>query len=109
LLTEIDNSSHLKEIILPQIIHRLQQTEFLLAISGVRQIQERLHHLLLWLKQNFGQEVAQGYRLSIRLTHQELANICGTTRVTISRLMGKLKQQGKITYDRDRHIIFFQD
>jgi PAS domain S-box-containing protein len=109
-LTEIDDSAQLKEIILPQIIHRLQQTEFLLAICGVRQIQDRLQHFLRWLKQNFGQKVAQGSRLSIRLTHQEIANVCGTTRVTISRLMGKLKQQGKITYDRDRHIIiFFQD
>jgi CRP-like cAMP-binding protein len=68
-----------------------------------------LHHFLRWLKQNFGQKVAQGSRLSIRLTHQEIANVCGTTRVTISRLMGKLKQQGKITYDRERHIIFFHD
>jgi CRP-like cAMP-binding protein/PAS domain-containing protein len=108
-LSEIENSSHLQEIILPQIIHRLQQTELLLAISRVRQIQERLQHFLSWLKQNFGQKVTQGYRLSFRLTHHEIANVCGTTRVTISRLMGKLKKQGKIAYDRERHLIFLQN
>jgi CRP-like cAMP-binding protein len=104
-LAEIDNSSDLRKTVFPQIIQRLQQTEFLLAISGVRQTQERLHHLLAWLKENFGQKVAKGYRLSVRLIHQELADTCGTTRVTISRLLSQLKKQGRIIYDRDRHII----
>ncbi|OKH20601.1 Crp/Fnr family transcriptional regulator [Hydrococcus rivularis NIES-593] len=105
-LSEIDNSPRLKEIIFSQIAQRLRLTESLLAISGVRQVEERVYHFLLWLKQHFGQKVPQGDRLSVRLTHQELANACSTTRVTITRVLGKLKKQGKITYDSKHHIIF---
>jgi CRP-like cAMP-binding protein len=61
---------------------------------------------LLWLKQEFGQEVAQGTRLSVRLTHQDLADACCTTRVTITRELRNLQQQGKITFDSKHHIVF---
>ena len=92
--------------LVPPIINRLQQTELLLAIAGQRSIQDRLEHLLLWLRQYFGQPTAQGTRISVRLTQQELADACCTTRVTITRLLGKLKKQGKVTYDSEHHLVF---
>ncbi|NEQ28547.1 MAG: Crp/Fnr family transcriptional regulator, partial [Microcoleus sp. SIO2G3] len=62
--------------------------------------------LLLWLKQEFGQRVAQGTRLSVRFTHQDLADACCTTRVTVTRELSKLQKQGKITFDSQHHIVF---
>lgn len=105
-LTEISNSVRLTQAILPKINQRLRQTEALLAIAGKRQVRERLQYFLLFLKQEVGQSVAQGTRLSIRLTHQDIADACCTTRVTITRLMGKLQQQGKVSFDAKHHIIF---
>ncbi|HBB34838.1 MAG TPA: transcriptional regulator [Cyanobacteria bacterium UBA8803] len=104
--SEITASPKLATAVLPQISQRLRQTEALLAISGRRQAKDRLYHLLLFLKQQFGQPLAQGTRLSIRLTHQDLADACCTTRVTITRLLGKLQQQGYITFDTQNHMIF---
>ncbi|ABG53855.1 putative transcriptional regulator, Crp/Fnr family [Trichodesmium erythraeum IMS101] len=43
------------------------------------------------LKQEFGQSVPNGTRLNIHLIHQDIAAAIGTTRVTITRLLGKLK------------------
>jgi CRP-like cAMP-binding protein len=105
-LTEINESPHLRELLLPKIIQRLLQTESLMAVSGVRQIPTRICQLLLWLKENFGQSASQGTRLSIRLTHQELASACGTTRVTITRELSRLKKEGAIAYDDRHHLIF---
>ncbi|HEY9710344.1 MAG TPA: helix-turn-helix domain-containing protein, partial [Oculatellaceae cyanobacterium] len=105
-VSEIAASSRLSQAILPKINQRLRQTEFLLAISGRRQIKERLDYLLLFLKKEIGQKVAQGTRLKVRLTHQDLADACGTTRVTITRLLGKLQKAGKIAFDSKHHIIF---
>lgn len=105
-LSEITTSPRLAQALLPQISERLRQTEFLLAISGRRQVKERLQHLLLFLEQKFGEKGAQGTRLSIRLTHQDLADACCTTRVTITRLLGKLQQQGKIRFDSQSHFLF---
>jgi len=61
--------------------------------------------LLLLLKQEIGQPVDQGTRLTVRLTHQHLANAISTTRVTVTRLMGKLQQEGWLVVDKQRHII----
>ncbi|MEW6498470.1 MAG: PAS domain-containing protein [Cyanobacteriota bacterium] len=105
-LGEISASQRLAQSLLPQISQRLRQTESLLAISGRRNARERLEHLLLFLKAKFAHKGSQGTRLTIRLTHQELADACCTTRVTITRLLGKLQQKGMIAFDSKNHIIF---
>ncbi|MDZ7957082.1 MAG: PAS domain S-box protein [Aulosira sp. DedQUE10] len=104
-MTEIPASPTLSSTILPKINQRLQQTESFLAISGRRQVQERLHHLLQFLKQEIGEPVSQGTRLSVRLTHEDLASACCANRVTITRLMSKLRKEGIISFDAKKHII----
>jgi CRP-like cAMP-binding protein len=104
-LAEINASPRLSQIVLPQLVRRIQQTEALLAISGQRRVEDRLQHLLMLMKQQIGQPVAGGTRIEMRITHQNLANAIGTTRVTVTRLLSKLKSEGLITIDRDRHII----
>ncbi len=108
-LKEIAASPSLAQALLPKINRRLQQTESFLAISGQRRVIDRLQHLLLLLKQEFGQPIPQGTRLSVRLTHNELASACCTTRVTMTRLLGKLQQKGMITFDHKNHIIILDN
>ena len=104
-LREIEADSSLSQAILPQLVRRQRQTEALLAIIGQRRVEERLRRLLLLLKQEMGQPVAGGTRLSVRLTHQNIANTIATTRVTVTRLFTKLQHQGWIKFDADHHII----
>ncbi|MEQ9548474.1 MAG: Crp/Fnr family transcriptional regulator [Coleofasciculus sp. G3-WIS-01] len=107
-LEEINASPRLAQVILPQVIHRIRQSEALLAIAGQRRVEDRLQHLLLLMQQEMGHPVPEGTRLKIRMTHQNLANAIGTTRVTVTRLLNKLKNQGKISFDSNRHIIVKQ-
>jgi CRP-like cAMP-binding protein len=104
-LAEINASPRLAQAVLPQLVRRMRQTEALLAIAGQRRVEDRLQHLLLLMKREIGQPVAEGTRLGVRLTHQNLANAIGTTRVTVTRILNKLKSEGAIIIDRDRHII----
>jgi len=104
-LMDIESYPHLAQNLLPKINLRLQQTESLLAISGQRHVKDRFYRLLQLLKQEVGQPVSQGIRLGVRLTHQDLADACSTTRVTITRLLGKLQEQGHIIVDPKNHII----
>lgn len=104
-LTDIAACPSLAQTILPQINQRLRQTEALLAVAGQRRVKDRFQQLLQVLKQEIGQPMAQGTRLSARFTHQEFADACCTTRVTITRLIGKLQKQGKIILDSHNHII----
>ncbi|RUR76534.1 helix-turn-helix domain-containing protein [Chlorogloeopsis fritschii PCC 9212] len=104
-LSEFLTSPELKQRLLPAISQRLRQTESLLAIYGQSRVTDRLHNLLQLLKQELGQPVADGTRLSIRLTHEDLATACCTTRVTVTRLLRQLQQQKKLSVDSRHHLI----
>lgn len=107
--TEINASPRLAQMILPQIVRRMRQTEAMLAITGQRRVEDRLQQLLVLMKREIGESVPEGTRLRVRLTHQNLANAIGTTRVTVTRLLSKLKSEGAISLDSDRHIILKPD
>lgn len=102
---EIDQSPTLSHGIFRHLTRRLRQTEAVLAMVGYRRVEDRLRHFLLLLKQEVGQPVSSGTRLSVRLTHQQLANAIGTTRVTVTRLISQLREEGWLTIDQNRHIV----
>ena len=108
-LAEIEQSPTLAQEMFQHVNRRLRQTEALLAMAGCRRVEDRLHQLLLLLKMEIGQPVAGGTRLSVRLTHQHLANAIGTTRVTVTRLLGQLRVAGQLVIDDNRHIILPTD
>lgn len=104
-LIEFNQSPRLAQALLPLIVQRLRQTESFLSIYGQIRVEERLNHLLTLLKQEIGEPVEEGMRFCIRLTHQDFASVCCTTRVTITRILGKLQQEGKIIFDSCNHLI----
>ena len=104
-LGEIEASPDLARTFFTDTVRGMRQTEALLAIAGLRRVEDRLRELLLLLKQELGQPVSEGTRLAIRLTHQNIASAMGATRVTVTRLLGEFQRQGYITLDSDRHIV----
>jgi CRP-like cAMP-binding protein len=105
-LTEVEQSPMLAQGIFRHLVRRVQQAEAVLATVGYRRVEERLRHFLMLLKQEVGQPIADGgTRLSVRLTHQQLANAIGTTRVTVTRLLSQLQEEGWLKIDSSRHII----
>ncbi|MCU0552904.1 MAG: Crp/Fnr family transcriptional regulator [Leptolyngbya sp. Prado105] len=75
----------------------LQQVEALLNIAHIKRIRDRLLELLTLLAHRFGQKIDQGYLIQARLTHQVIAELLGTTRVTVTRLFNELESQGIIS------------
>lgn len=54
---------------------------------------EKLARLLLdWCARN-GEETAKGMRITILLTHEEIAQMIGTTRETVTRLLSEFKRK----------------
>lgn len=104
-LIEVEQSPMLAQGIFRHLNRRLQQTEAVLAMTGQRRVEDRLRHLLMLLQQEMGQTTPQGTRISVRLTHQQLANAIGTTRVTVTRLLGQLRDEGWLVIDRARHLV----
>ena len=67
----------------------------------------RLAHLLMNLSNEFGQQEDGGIRLNVRITHQELANLIGSTRETVSATLSDFKRRGFIL--QDHRTIIIQD
>ncbi|WP_199313775.1 PAS domain-containing protein [Leptolyngbya sp. FACHB-671] len=104
---QINTSPRLANLLMPKIAQRLKQTEKLLLIAGQPRVKDRLWELLLLLKQEVGEPVEDGVRLNVRLTHEDLASACCTTRVTVTRLITHLLQTGQVSLNK--HYIVLHD
>ncbi|MBD2580026.1 Crp/Fnr family transcriptional regulator [Oscillatoria sp. FACHB-1406] len=87
--------SHYAEVNDALIRHVRELQEFLQILRS-RPIDLGLMRLLHWLGKKFGREVETGQLIDLRLTHQELAEILGTTRVTITRILKDLEAESII-------------
>lgn len=63
---------------------------------------ERLIYLLMELIEQYGKRVEGGVELGIKLSHQEMANIIGSTRETVTVVLGELQKEGMIEIARRR-------
>ncbi|MBV8882734.1 MAG: Crp/Fnr family transcriptional regulator [Chroococcidiopsidaceae cyanobacterium CP_BM_RX_35] len=77
------------------ILH-IQRSGELIEILHCRQAEVSLLRLFAWLANRFGQEVEQGKLIDLRLTHQEIADLIGLTRVTVTKLLNAFEKQGII-------------
>lgn len=69
------------------------------------QVLQRLQQLLGWLALKFGRPVEQGRLIQLRLTHQDMADAIGTSRVTVTRMMRELERNGEIGYSGKNCVI----
>lgn len=91
---------------LTSLIQRhIQQTEEVLCILRSHKAYHRLRKILLWLSHKFGQEVGIGQMINLRLTHQELAEIVGATRVTVTKIINQLEQEGFLSRPRRNTVV----
>ncbi|RCW50506.1 MULTISPECIES: Crp/Fnr family transcriptional regulator [unclassified Halanaerobium] len=65
----------------------------------------RLASLLARLSDDFGREVDQGTVIDLVLTHQELANLIGSSRVTVTKLINRFIDDGIIKIVKRKIII----
>jgi len=81
--------------------HHIRRERQMLAelhtIQRIRSGERRLLALLTWIARSFGQINRHGCRLSLtelNLTHRSLADLCGLTRVTVTKLLSRFRQDG---------------
>ena len=81
---------------------RRQRVERRLRNLLFRSNRDRVIHLLLELSEKYGQRTEAGVELQIRLSHQEMASIIGSTRETVTVVLGQLQNEGFLTIARRR-------
>ncbi len=84
---------------------RRRRVERRLKYLLFRSNRERLVHLLLELVEQYGYAVEQGVALRIKLSHQDLANIIGSTRETVTVVLGELQSEGFLQLGRRKIVI----
>jgi CRP-like cAMP-binding protein len=70
-----------------------------------RSNRERLVHLLLELADQYGRTVADGIDLGIKLSHQDLAAVIGSTRETVTIVLGELQAEGTLRVGRRKILL----
>ena len=87
----------------------IEQAEEMAVIRAYKKVEMMLAKLLLLLSKKFGSEVEQGRMIDMHLTHEDLANLLGSTRVTVTRALGDLEQQGLINRLSLQRIVLRED
>lgn len=90
------------------VLSHVQQTEEFMSILQCQLVRQRLVQLLIWLSQKFGRETDRGRSIELKLTHQDLADVIHTTRVTVTRLLNLFERE-KFIARHQRHLILLSD
>lgn len=102
------NKQNWHEVTDAMLLH-MQRSEEFIEILHYRQAETTLLQLFSWLAKRFGyQDVLGQQRIDLRLTHQDIADLVGLTRVTVTRLMKVFERQG-IIQRQERQFIVTQD
>ncbi|HIK44314.1 MAG TPA: Crp/Fnr family transcriptional regulator [Leptolyngbyaceae cyanobacterium M65_K2018_010] len=99
--SDLDNWPHFRREVLDAFRYQHQRKLLWLSTLGQRRTIDRLMGFLTLLIEEFGEPCESGYYLPWTLTHAQIGSAIGSTRVTVTRLMGKLRQRKLIFLYKD--------
>ncbi len=76
-----------------RVAKRRRQVEAKIEHLIFRDVQAKLAALLLELREEYGVETDEGVQIGLKITHQEMANLIGSTRETISLTLAQFKKK----------------
>lgn len=87
------------------LLAHIQYSEELLSIVHRKLVAVRLWQFLVWLSEKFGRDLEQGRLIELYITHQEIAEVLNTTRVTVTRLLQHFEAEGALIRHKRRIIL----
>ncbi|EJP6473950.1 Crp/Fnr family transcriptional regulator [Clostridium botulinum] len=90
-------------------IHSLTR-KYRISVSQMHDIlfttsKEKICNTLYRLSVQSGIETSEGIIIDIKLTHQELANLVGSSRITVTKIINELKNENVIERSKDKRFI----
>jgi CRP/FNR family transcriptional regulator, global nitrogen regulator len=89
-------------LLLQGLSARILQTEMMIETLAHRDMGSRLVSFLLILCRDFGVPGQDGVTIDLKLSHQAIAEAIGSTRVTVTRLLGDLRDQAMISIHKKK-------
>jgi global nitrogen regulator NtcA len=96
------NNPELSMLMLQSLSSRILQTEMMIETLAHRDMGSRLVSFLLILSRDFGVPTSEGIRIDLKLSHQAIAEAIGSTRVTVTRLLGDLRNAEQISIHKKK-------
>ena len=82
--------------IINYLSHRLRESQENAKAFALDRAEQRVAALLVNLAERSGIQEGNGIRISVRLTHQDLADMAGLTKETTSRILSRFKKDSLI-------------
>ncbi|MEL6939020.1 MAG: global nitrogen regulator NtcA [Cyanobacteria bacterium J06598_1] len=98
----LKENPELSAMMLRGLSSRILQTEMMIETLAHRDMGSRLVSFLLILCRDFGVPGNEGITVDLKLSHQAIAEAIGSTRVTVTRLLGDLREQNMISIHKKK-------
>ncbi|HWI54719.1 MAG TPA: Crp/Fnr family transcriptional regulator [Desulfobacteria bacterium] len=85
---------------------RLRQAQTALKDIALKDVYGRLASTLLKLAAEHGTQLPDGLKINLNLTHQDLANMIGTSRESVNRVISEWRKEGILDAQRGEITIF---
>ncbi len=83
---------------------RLRDAWEKIQLLNLKNASQRIKILFLMLSDRYGEKTDEGITLNIKLTHQEIAEMTGMTRETVTRMLDKWQKDGEIKVLKNKFI-----
>ncbi|TYO97207.1 CRP-like cAMP-binding protein [Desulfallas thermosapovorans DSM 6562] len=78
---------------------RMREAESIIHEMVCWQAPGRLALMLIKMGERMGEQTKNGVKINLKLTHEEIANMVGTSRQTVTSLLNTFKQERSIVYE----------
>ncbi len=100
----LTNYAKVLERMLQILCSRIRDSWSRIHLLNFKNASQRIKMLLLTLSFDKGEKTSEGITLNIKLTHQNIADMVGLTRETVTRVLDKWRKDGTITILKKRFI-----
>jgi len=100
----LTSQSKVLEKLLQILCSRLRDSWRRIYLLNFKHASDRVKTLFLSLSLENGSKTPEGIVLNLRLTHQEIADMTGLTRESVTRVFDKLQKDGEITVLKNKRI-----
>jgi CRP/FNR family transcriptional regulator, cyclic AMP receptor protein len=99
---------HTQAKVLDNLLHllcgRLRDAWMKVQMLNFRNASDRVKMILMMLAEGHGAKTDRGTVLNIKLIHQDIADMCGLTRETVTRVLDRYVKSGEITIVNNKLI-----
>jgi CRP/FNR family transcriptional regulator len=103
------NQGKVLEKFLQILCSRLRESWKRIQILNFKNSSDRIKMLFLMLSYENGKKTPEGIILNVKLTHQNIADMAGLTRETVTRVLDKWQKIGDITFLKNKIICLNHD